>query len=158
MIYDSILEASSSDLISSHEAAKLISFISEKKKTDEFRGGDVMIFGKKTKIKNVISYYNDTMTEADAKRYMLKLRSSTSQIERSVLNYIKSNMKDFSEYDSTLPNVNDAIGLGFHVKPHYVMATKKTVVLMCTCKWDIEHGIGIQFIPSIKVAPQDIFL
>lgn len=157
MIYDSILEASSSDLISSHEAAKLIGFISEKKKTD-FHGGDVTIFGKKTKIKRVSAYYNDTMTEADAKRYMLKLRSSASQIERSVLNYIRSNMKDFSEYDSTLPNVNDAIGLGFHVKPQYVMASKKTVVLMCTCKWDIEHGIGIQFIPSIKVAPQDIFL
>lgn len=157
MIYDSILEASSSDLISSHEAAKLIGFISEKKKTD-FRGGDVMIFGKKTKIKRVSAYYNDTMTEADAKRYMLKLRSSASQIERSVLNYIRSNMKDFSQYDSTLSTVNDAIGLGFHVTPQYVMATKKTVVLMCTCKWDIEHGIGIQFIPSIKVAPQDIFL
>lgn len=157
MIYDSILEASSSDLISSHEAAKLIGFISEKKKTD-FHGGDVVIFGKKTKIKHVSAYYNDTMTEADAKRYMLKLRSSTSQIERSVLNYIRSHIKEFSEYDSTLSTVNDAIGLGFHVKPQYVMASKNTVVLMCTCKWDIEHGIGIQFIPSIKVAPQDIFL
>lgn len=157
MICDSILEASSSDLISSYEAAKLIGFISEKKKTD-FHGGDVMIFGKKTNIKRVSAYYNDTMTEADAKRYMLKLRSSASQIERSVLNYIRSNMKDFSQYDSTLCTVNDAIGLGFHVKPQYVMATKNTVVLMCTCKWDIEHGIGIQFIPSIKVAPQDIFL
>ena len=157
MIYDSIFEASSSDLISSYEAAKLIGFISEKKKTD-FHGGDVMIFGKKTNIKRVSAYYNDTMTEADAKRYMLKLRSSASQIERSVLNYIRSHIKEFSEYDSTLSTVNDAIGLGFHVKPQYVMASKNTVVLMCTCKWDIEHGIGIQFIPSIKVAPQDIFL
>lgn len=157
MIYDSILEASSSDLISVSEAATLIGMVSEKKDPD-FPAGEITMFGNKTKLKRISAYYNDGMTEADAKKYMSKLNSSIKSMEKSVLNYVKANIKDFADYDSTLTDVEDTSDLASHVKPDYVIASEDNVVLMCTCKWDTEHGIGIQFIPSVKVGPQDNFL
>ncbi len=128
-----------------------------------YKSDTIVLFDKQWEITVVAKAFSEkpiTKEQRISYRYYLENQSNILHvIDESLATYINENYEIFAEFWAGARRITHSRELSTIVTPKTLLFMQNgDAVFLMDCVWDPEHGTGVQFIPSIVVGSQDIFL
>jgi len=119
------------------------------------RSDKISIFGSIYPLKILVAAYSGKpITDKQERAYRI-----FSKDKDKYLGTVSDALRKYVKNNNITASVADDDELRDEVTPKTLLITRDgMVVLLLECKWDVEHGIGVELLPKVTVGSQDSFL
>lgn len=119
------------------------------------RNDKISIFGNTYPLKILVAAYSGKpITDKQERAYRI-----FSKDKDKYLGTVSDALRKYVKNNNITASVADDDELRDEVTPKTLLITQDgMVVLLLECKWDAEHGIGVELLPKVTVGSQDSFL
>lgn len=119
------------------------------------RNDKISIFGNIYPLKILVAAYSGKpITDKQERAYRI-----FSKDKDKYLGTVGDALRKYVKNNNITASVVDDDELRDEVTPKTLLITQAgMVVLLLECKWDAEHGIGVELLPKVTVGSQDSFL
>lgn len=119
------------------------------------RNDKISIFGNIYPLKILVAAYSGKpITDKQERAYRI-----FSKDKDKYLGTVGDALRKYVKNNNITASVVDDDELRDEVTPKTLLITQDgMVVLLLECKWDAEHGIGVELLPKVTVGSQDSFL